>query len=780
MVLLVICVLIASSLAVLVALQPKATAAASAGASFSTQLFSPASPSIPSSEIPLGGSVFDTSTLTNVKANAGGTVSYSFFDNGVCTNPPIVTPTVANGLIVTVANGPVVPPSPSETFSSAGNYSWNAVYSGGLRSSCEPLKVDKAKPSLSISLSSSRITVGTSASTLALLTNPSSTAGGTVQYEYFPDNYCKGEDFTVGPPADVTDGVVPPSYYKQFSSAGNYSWNAVYSGDGNNTGTTSPCDMFIVDAAVVKATTGLVAVGGSSLPITVGGSVEFSVSLSGATSNAGGKVTYRYFPGAGCKFFAKTVGSPVKVTDGVVPNSAPQMFHSAGLYSSNAVYTGDSNNTGTTGTCETFTVSKASPTITLSLSNTSIAVQTPVTVSATLSGGFYDRGTVTYNRFSGDACTGNPLETFGPAAVTNNSVQSSGWIPDSPGSNSWNAVYSGDLNNTGAPSNPGATSLCEAVTVNRAGVKILTELSSNSIDVRQSVTDTAILSGTTGNPGGTVTFEFFSGNYCSGTLTTVGTVSVTSNRASITSQPFYTSGSYSWNAVYSGVPGTANNGATSPCEQLAVGTFAYTALTVSCTRDSAVVGSTTTCTATVYGSRTSAPNGTVAWSFSGSGKNLTKSACTLPKHKIPGKCSVKFELTAAGPLVITASYGGDPNNRASSAVHTVTATAKLSKTTVSCSPTSVPAASSKEATTVKCRATVRGYGDLTNEGVVWTASGTGFVSFSTATCTLVKGSCSVTLTGTQPGSVVVTATYGGDSNNLGSFRTAKLTITKAT
>lgn len=109
-----------------------------------------------------------------------------------------------------------------------------------------------------------------------------------------------------------------------------------------------------------------------------------------------------------------------------------------------------------------------------------------------------------------------------------------------------------------------------------------------------------------------------------------------------------------------------------------------------------------------------------------------------------------------------------------SAPVTVTVKSVLSKTTVSCSPTSVPEASSK---TITCKAKVTGYSPTGT--VTWSQSGTGSVSFVATTCTLSKDSCSVTMTASTGGHVIITATYSGDPNNHGSSRTAKLTITKA-
>jgi len=212
-----------------------------------------------------------------------------------------------------------------------------------------------------------------------------------------------------------------------------------------------------------------------------------------------------------------------------------------------------------------------------------------------------------------------------------------------------------------------------------------------------------------------------------------------------------------------------------------------TSLSVTCLPSTMIVGSATTCKATVHGSG-SAPTGSVHWSSNGPG-TFSGASCTLST----GTCSVGFARTAAGsPVVIKASYGGDSKNLASAGTSNLIVTAISSTTTVSCRPASVPAASSR---TVNCQARVTG---LSPTGTVrWSQSGTGSVSFVTASCKLSGsiywyitytkliilhelhvGICSVTLLSAHAGSVVVRASYGGDSGNTPSSGIFRLRISK--
>ena len=863
--------LLGGMLLVLVALSPAAYSAPSTP-SISTLLSPPTTT--------VGGWVNDSAELTGVTFGAGGRVTYEYFSGGTCSGTPTIVGTPVN-----VTNG-VVPSSASQQFNTAGSYSWNAVYSGdpnnnGATSPCEQLTVNKATPTFTTQVSNSgTITVGTTATDTATvsggfgtvtgsvtftvyMTNgcsgspvsgfpgPSSSstvvlsggtatsgvfapisagtyywkavftdtdgnnngttmtcgmggpsteiltvnrasptvtttlsyssitaggsvvdlatltgafqAGGTVTYEYFAGGTCSGTPTLVGTPVTVTNGVVPSSASQQFGSAGSYRFSAVYSGDSNNNGATGGCEPLTVNPSTVTIITTL-----SSFTITVGGSLTDSASLSGGTNNAGGTVTYEYFAGGTCSGTPTLVGTPVTVTNGVVPSSASQQFNTAGSYSWNAVYSGDPNNDGAISGCEPLTVNWANPTITLSLSSSVIVTGQSVSGSASLSGSFNAGGTVTYEYFSGNTCTGTATVVGSPVMVTYGIVPNSvSQILVTAGSYSWNVVYSGD------PNNNGATSPCESLAVNGAGVSISTRLSAATIAYASSVTDSATLSGVTTNAGGTVTYEFFSGYYCSGVATTVGSsVRVTSGLVpDSASQVFSTTGSYSWNAVYSG--DLNNHGATSGCEPLTVSGLAATTLTAWCRYVSVSVNSATSCTAEVR-SPGHAPSGTVTWSTSSSGK-FSSATCRLLSYVSYSLCSVKFTPTAAGSAVIlTANYGGDSKNSPSAGTYSLAVRMKATKTTVSCTPRSAVAGSS---TTITCTARVTGYSPT--GAMTWSQYGAGSVSFSPATCAVSTGSCSVTVRGVTAGTATLLAAYGGDSNNQGSSRTTSVGIGRA-
>jgi hypothetical protein len=221
--------------------------------------------------------------------------------------------------------------------------------------------------------------------------------------------------------------------------------------------------------------------------------------------------------------------------------------------------------------------------------------------------------------------------------------------------------------------------------------------------------------------------------------------------------------------------------------------LATTVLNVTCSASEIVVGSTTTCEATLHGSGTP-PTGIVSWSSSNLGV-FPGGSCKLSPQGSSSECSVKFTPTASGsPVVLSATYGGDSKNSPSEGDYSMTVAPATSTTSVSCSPASVLAGSS---VTITCTARVRGY--LPTGIVTWSQSGSGAVFLVDGSCVLSKSvywyityspyldlhvvqlaMCSVTLIGTQAGGVAVLATYGGDSGNLPSSGRAGVTIRKLT
>jgi uncharacterized protein (DUF2237 family) len=292
--------------------------------------------------------------------------------------------------------------------------------------------------------------------------------------------------------------------------------------------------------------------------IEVGGTVHDSATLTGATANAGGTVTYTVYSDSACSTGAQDAGTKT-VTNGVVPDSNAITFNSAGDFYWQAVYSGDANNNGATSVCtsEHLVVGKKSPSIATTLSSETIGVGGTVHDSATLSGATANAGgTVTYTVYTNSACS-TGAQDAGTKTVTNGVVPDSNPITfNAAGDFYWQAVYSGDANNNGA------TSVCtsEHLVVGKASPGMTT--APNLIP-----NDDSTISGAF-NATGTITFNLYSPSdaTCAGTPAYTQTVTVNGNGTySTTNTSFVASalGTWRWQVSYSG--DANNNPASSAC-----------------------------------------------------------------------------------------------------------------------------------------------------------------------------------------------------------------------
>jgi hypothetical protein len=297
----------------------------------------------------------------------------------------------------------------------------------------------------------------------------------------------------------------------------------------------------------------------SANPVSVGATVHDSATLAGATSNAGGTVTYTVYTNNTCTDNPRDAGTKT-VTNAIVPDSDPLIFNTAGTFYWQAAYSGDANNNAATSACtsEQLVVNRLSPTIDTTLSDTNVPVGATVHDSATLTGATSDAGgTVTYTVYTNDTCTLGAQDA-GTKTVTNGSVPDSDPITfNSAGTFYWQAAYSGDVNNDPATSDCTTEKL--VVAKNAPAMSTAQHLIPN---------DDATLSGATNTAGGTITFNLFSPSdaTCSGPPALTETVNVSGNGTySTTNTTFIASadGTWRWQVTYTG---DANNeGSTSTC-----------------------------------------------------------------------------------------------------------------------------------------------------------------------------------------------------------------------
>src|SRR3989441_1624115 len=489
--------------------------------------------------IQVGQSVTDSATLSNF-FQAGGTVNYNLFiGSSSCTG---TTSTVSN---VTVASG-AIPNSRSVTFNSTnpGGYSFQAVYSGdannkGASSSCEPFTVNKAAPTIATIISpSATITIGGSATDQASLAGgfPSTGVTGTVTYTLFSFSTlpsattpCSGGTI-VGSSQIVNVGVgnfVPSSAAVTPLSPGFFGFWAVYNGNGNNTAATGNCEPLTVNKQTPTITTTI----NPSSSIVVGASATDQATITGAFPSSGvsGTVTYRFFgPGNGVCNGAPVSNQVVTVGAGnSVPPSNSQTPSSAGQYSFNATYSGDSNNNQVTSNCELLTVNLISTTTGI-VCGSSVTVGVPtsctVTVSDVTPGTLTPTGTV--NLSSNSTGTFSPPSPCTLQGTANSATCMVSYTPFVLGAHNITATYTGDNTHRGSTGSsvlsPGKHSTSISVSCSSP------VLANQASTCTATVTDTSTIAATTPNGSVGFTETGVTGNFNATNCTLVGTGSTSS------------------------------------------------------------------------------------------------------------------------------------------------------------------------------------------------------------------------------------------------------------
>jgi uncharacterized repeat protein (TIGR01451 family) len=556
-----------------------------------------------------GASAYDTATVTGGDGAATGTVTYNLFATGNCAGSPVSTETVT-------LSGGNVPDSSATGPLAAGSYSYSDLYSGDPNYSasagtCEPFSVGKGASTTKTVVndaatndtwSGSEVTGASAYDTATVTGFDGIDPTGGVTYTFFDSADCSaGSVFT--DPVTLSSGTVPDSNSTSPLGGGAYSFQAVYAGDANYKGSTGSCEPFtVLPADSGTSTTVFDANSGSPWAgtETVGASAFDTSSVTGVTGFAPtGSVTYTLFTNGTCA--GDGTGQEVTVGDGgSVPNSDATAPLGAGSYSYLDNYSGDSNYNSSTGTCEPFSVGKATPTLTTVVDDpsTNAAWDNSETAGATAFDtstltavpGFVPTGTVTYLLFNNDSCTPDGTNAGSPALSAGNVPNSDTSAPLAAGSYSYLATYSGDGNYAGV------AATCEPFSVAQATTQTATVVFDASTQKPWAGTettgatafDTSTVTGAPSpfEPTGTVTYSFFHNGTCSGdapaTTEQVSLSGGTVPPSGITSA--LTAGSYSYMAVYSGDANNLASGGLAPdCEPF---TVALTPAVVSATKSS--------------------------------------------------------------------------------------------------------------------------------------------------------------------------------------------------
>ncbi|PZR74529.1 MAG: hypothetical protein DLM73_07650 [Chthoniobacterales bacterium] len=328
-------------------------------------------------------------------------------------------------------------------------------------SSVAATTVVAAAPTLSTTVSSSSVVIGGTISDNATLTGGASATGNITFLVYGPDvANCNGAaafSSTINVNGDGTydSGPFTPT------TAGTYRFVAIYSGDGNNKGTATLCGDANESVVVSKQTAALTTQASAST--TLGNSVSDSATLSNA-ANATGTITFRLFgPNNGACSGAAISTSVRNVNGNGNYNSDPFTPSTSGTYRWVATYSGDVNTTGVVTSCndskEAVFVDLASPAISGTASPQNTTVGTPVTDTATLSGGTSPTGAITFTVYGPNpANCASSIATSSKTVTDNGSYASNPFTPAAPGTYYFVASYSGDASNKAVATACGAAS----------------------------------------------------------------------------------------------------------------------------------------------------------------------------------------------------------------------------------------------------------------------------------------------------------------------------------
>ncbi len=415
-------------------------------------------------------------------------------------------------------------------------------------------------------------------------------------------------------------------------SGGAHSITAVYAGDANNGGSTSPA----VTVTVARATT-TTALQSSSPGGTFGTSITFTATVTGSTPT--GSVTF--------KDGATTLGTGT-IASGVASLSTTALV--VGARSITAVYAGDVNNATSTSTATTVTMTQSTGVIALQASSASPAFGSSVTFTATMTP-LAATGSVTFKDGAttlGSGTLSGGVATFSTSALT-------------AGPHSITAVFAGDVNLTTA------TSSAVSVTVGKATANVALATSAASVAAGANVTLTATISPAAAT--GIVTFKNGNANLGTGTIAAgVATFSTTALAV----------GNHSITAVYAG-DANHNTGTSAALSQVVGAATSSVALTAS--SNAPAYGASVTFTATVTGASVT---GTVTFTDTTTSQTLGTGAVS------GGVATFSTSTLASGAHAVVAAYGGDANNIAStSPAVTVTvapSTSSVALTSTSASP----------------------------------------------------------------------------------------------
>ncbi|OGM16265.1 hypothetical protein A2V55_00730 [Candidatus Woesebacteria bacterium RBG_19FT_COMBO_37_29] len=436
--------------------------------------------------IPAGTTVHDLASVSGSFGIPTGSVDFTFYTSSDCS-----TGSSSSGSGIALVGG-IAHPSSNQGPLTAGSYSFKAHYNGDGNyeagdGACEPLTVNKVNTTVTTQVHNSQHTDITGGSVpLGSVVHDYSTVGGkvddinitgTVTYHYYNNGSC--DDTAL---SNETLSVGSESSDTSYLAAGQYSYQADYSGDSNYNSSTGACEPFSVNQAGITLITELHQLGeavvnvGSSVPL--GTTMHDMATVSGMVDSLDitGNVTFTFYNNGTCDGTGISAGT-IDLIFGVVHPSYSEGPLSVGAYSFKAHYNGNLNYSGVDSACENFTVAKDNLTISTAIHNeaediiTSTDLGSTIHDSATVGGinsTFVPTNPVQFTFYNNGTCEGSG-DSAGSVALSGNYAHPSGSEgPLAAGEYSFKASIAEDSNYNGAVSD------CEPLTVNKAQLDVTT------------------------------------------------------------------------------------------------------------------------------------------------------------------------------------------------------------------------------------------------------------------------------------------------------------------
>ena len=525
--------------------------------------------------------------------------------------------------------------------------------------------------------SNGHITIGESVTDTVTITGTKGTATGTVEFFSCHDADATADCSTGGTSrgTKTLSGGTATSDPFTPAAIGSYCFRVEYTPAagskylaGSHTNSTTEC--IVVDKKPTSISTS------ANQTVAIGATISDTAVLSGATSDAGGTITFKAYGPADndCNGTPAFVSDPIAVSGNGSYGPVSFTPDTAGTYHWIATYSGDGKNRGSHGDCldagENDTVSKATPSIATDASD-DITIEGSISDTATVSGGHSPTGTVTFKLYGPDdaTCAQDAIFTSANRPLSGGSASSAAFTPTAVGTYRWIATYNGDANNAAVSGD--CNDANENVDVLPAHPSIATELVSGSdsgttisIALGVFVHDTSILSDATAKAGGSVHYQVFSDATCDTKVTDAGTAPVVNGvPGNSLSVSFNKAGNYYWQADYSG--DAANDAASSDCslEVVSVG-LNEPAISTNASA-SVVVGGDIHDTATLADGFS--PTGTITFRLYGPNDTACATqifSSTVPVNGNGDYNSANFTTSSAGTYRWIATYSGDANNAA--------------------------------------------------------------------------------------------------------------------